>query len=1161
MNSLELLNKVLMSIRSQKIQKFDFAIHKVVWLGSLILISFTEKRDFFDSTKSKMKNDPAKHSFYLDVSSEKGPDSDFPNQKKSKKLKTGSTFFQNVESRENIQFLKPFYSRIGLQDKIFTTKFVQCPFFFSNCAPFWIRYEPFLSEEIMYQDLFRSEFTFFPEMILRAKSSSFDNRITQYWDLQLPSFTLAKNSTFLKLGLDSNCEKFAIFKIALHDPKNFDSSNKSRDPICLVEPNEIEKAQPYPTEQDLNSSGFDSIILKQSVGSGVSLNWDNQIDLDSLISIGLENYCHPIHNFKKKGLVLEEYLWVSTPNISLDSFDYPKSSYHASKEPLVTAVPLQIPSKIDLKSDTINFIIAQDSNLGLHIEKTMNVTKSFLGFYLSNINDNIKVLWNESFIFSKNDCLSSCDLFFQNSINSDPLKTKVHDVHLTSSKSVALDFDVFEKNDFHLFSSHPFSRYVEPRNKTNFIWNSGFSIDPTPLIFDSYLKVKEVIQSHIQPTEESFLIDTLTHLKHLSLRTFSTPKIRFEEFKRSVTSLFFSIDKWAFKDFFLSLKSILISKKFNDKGIKPFSNELLTEDPLSEGELLKQTVQLKNRKLLSRTDEIKTNFVVFHHPVRTIDDNASKRGEKIFVRHRETGLFNQIAYKVKETSTKLKWKSTPFIYPKPAVTQIANRIDVTDRFYKKDLKATRVNLLDKGLTQNLAVNSSVLQLIHPRYETCSKTKNHLDVLPGEKFTSPIWHNIEKIVALRPYRNEYLDIIFISKTQIEHEASRPENFLDEITPVTLKIMQGSPFSRSLFAISASRLTNEQVRHTHQLIDQFNKIEINFLNVSSEFSIKASGTPLPNKEGWGIEVELTASDVFRPKLVSQEIIFVLDGSKNTSHKHFDTYKAGILRALKNLTPDTKFNIVYLGKTLEMLFKSSVSASQDKLLQGRRFVDKATSHQTQETGTILKTIVDLAPEKSDTTLTTVVLMADSVLPQKQTIYYEEIQKLVKKVDGNFHLVTAALNTIERKNLKFISLIGGGEDIEFSSTSSFIRKFSSFIRSYKYPYLMNIQITPLSDGVDILPSKNLTNPVYLTKPYKFYAISKSPEPFEILIQAQVEGKIIEVRKTVKPVQNESIRSKIKGVLDHKKAADAFENYVKNRDLSKLDETNKQLDLFDIQL
>jgi len=111
-----------------------------------------------------------------------------------------------------------------------------------------------------------------------------------------------------------------------------------------------------------------------------------------------------------------------------------------------------------------------------------------------------------------------------------------------------------------------------------------------------------------------------------------------------------------------------------------------------------------------------------------------------------------------------------------------------------------------------------------------------------------------------------------------------------------------------------------------------------------------------------------------------------------------------------------------------------------------------------------------------------------------------------------------------------------------------------------MNIQITPLGDGVCTLPSKNLSNPVFLNKPFKFYAISNNADPFDILIQAQVDGRIIEVRKELKAVQNESIRSKMKGILDHKKAADAFENFVKNRDLSKLDETNKQLDLFDIQ-
>jgi hypothetical protein len=453
-----------------------------------------------------------------------------------------------------------------------------------------------------------------------------------------------------------------------------------------------------------------------------------------------------------------------------------------------------------------------------------------------------------------------------------------------------------------------------------------------------------------------------------------------------------------------------------------------------------------------------------------------------------------------------------------------------------------------------------LRLIEPRSTICTEPMNRFDLLTGEKFRSSISLDLQKEVAFEPSPNEYQDIVSIAKIEIDIPESAQKKLLKAFGPEDLKIVSIAPFSRSLFAICANRLVNEQVRHLHHMIDQLNQVHLDCQDVSKEFSAKAFATPLPNKEGYGIEIELTASDVFKPSLLEQEIIFVLDGSRNTPTKHFDIYKAGILRALKNLTPDTKFNIVFLGKTVQTLFKSAMSASQDKLLQGKRFIDGIFSYQAPETGSLLKTIVDLAPEKNDSCLTTLVLLADSILPQKQSIYYEEIQKLVKKVHGNFHLVTAALDTNFRKNLKFISLIGGGEDIEFNSSSSFVRKFSSFIRSYKYPYLMNIQITPLGDGVSILPSKNLSNPVFLNKPFKFYAISNNAEPFDILIQAQVDGRIIEVKKEIKAVQNESIRSKMKGILDHKKAADAFENFVKNRDLSKLDETNRQLDLFDIQ-
>lgn len=121
--------------------------------------------------------------------------------------------------------------------------------------------------------------------------------------------------------------------------------------------------------------------------------------------------------------------------------------------------------------------------------------------------------------------------------------------------------------------------------------------------------------------------------------------------------------------------------------------------------------------------------------------------------------------------------------------------------------------------------------------------------------------------------------------------------------------------------------------------------------------------------------------------------------------------------------------------------------------------------------------------------------------------------------------------------------------------------IRQIKYPYLTNLSITPLTDGVEIIPNNQMIHPIFINKALRFYAVRETNEPFSILIQGMCDGKIFQIRKEIRTISNESIRAKMKQELLQKRAAIGFESYIKKQDSSKLEETNKRLELFDIRL
>jgi hypothetical protein len=144
---------------------------------------------------------------------------------------------------------------------------------------------------------------------------------------------------------------------------------------------------------------------------------------------------------------------------------------------------------------------------------------------------------------------------------------------------------------------------------------------------------------------------------------------------------------------------------------------------------------------------------------------------------------------------------------------------------------------------------------------------------------------------------------------------------------------------------------------------------------------------------------------------------------------------------------------------------------------------------------------------------------------------------------------------------MISGGQNHIFPTESSFVRKFCSMIRKIKFPYLANLTITSLTEGVELLPQNQLISPIFINQPLKFYAVCEKNCPFILLVQGMCDGKIVHIRKEINPITNESIRAKMKAEIQLKRAADAFEEYVKKQNRANLDDLNRHLELFDLKL
>lgn len=707
-----------------------------------------------------------------------------------------------------------------------------------------------------------------------------------------------------------------------------------------------------------------------------------------------------------------------------------------------------------------------------------------------------------------------------------------------------------------------FFRYLEPSDKTLFRWTNFTYPFPLNPIFQPIHLFCEYVADLFHPFEEKLnrLFDyfatkyPLEKSQSFSLSTKSSPIDMHGLSNTLEKSRLFSTP-------LLSLPLPKVVRNFCHDFITqplvvlPTIPELHDENVVSN-----EPLELAD-KLESNTPLISSKFVVFHHPLGLSTTDLNSAENKLLLPQKTTGLETKIASGIpfyKELPPQQSQQEIQTLYLPHKIDEEKNHLKV---LYSSGVFLTHVNILHPGFIKISTQKEALLELFDAKTETLIADKDRLDLLPGQKFRTSISLEHKKMVSFEPVANDYVEKISIEKIEIAVLDSPQRKILKHFLQSEISLKEIPLTSKSLAMITGARMLNEQTRKFFASVDCFRNLPYLAEDVTEQFFTKATSAALSSKEGYGVEIELELSETARPSILDQEILFVLDGSKNTPVEHFAIYKQAILRSLKSLNTDTRFNILVVAKTVEKLFDSSVSASLDKQILAKRFLEKVESYQGSETGLLLKTCATLVPSEDDNTLTTVALMADSVKPQKQLVYLQETKKIVEKNQGNFQLLTFSLTSKDHQDLQFISMIGSGKNHIITSSTSFVRKFCSMIRKIKYPFLANLSITPLSEGVEILPHSQLIGPIFLNQPLKFYAVCEKNTPFFLLIQSMCDGKIVRILKEIKPISNESIRSKMKAEIQLKRAADAFRDYVKKENRANLEETNKRLELFDIQL
>jgi hypothetical protein len=469
---------------------------------------------------------------------------------------------------------------------------------------------------------------------------------------------------------------------------------------------------------------------------------------------------------------------------------------------------------------------------------------------------------------------------------------------------------------------------------------------------------------------------------------------------------------------------------------------------------------------------------------------------------------------------------------------------------KSDVKLSYFDVLKPQLIIKGNEQKGLLELVEPKHNRNKKSSEW-----AFETLSPIHEPMEVAIDSKMQLNSTTIISQLFQPQFEVQSKKERNITKRFDQLELDILQKDPFAKSFLGLTAFKMTNRNFQRISQSIEHLEKIPLDQQIYEKSIQAKALASPLGSKEGYGVDIELQFLENKNPSILQHTIVYILDGSKKTPKDHFEVYKSGIHRSLKSLPSGTKFNIIYVGKTIESLFESAQEITLDKQVIAKRFLGDIYSYQGKQRDLILKACLDSIPSYEEDRLTSIVVLADDITPRKRSVFLKSLENIAKIKHPQFAIHTASLQKMDRSSLKALSMMGGGLDVPFRSNFSFVRNFASTIRSIRYPIMHEVSITSLSDAVQILPTHAPTPPVYLHKPYKFTAIVQNLEPFEICLQSYKDGKILTARKIITPVLDESIRIKLKNEIEQRKVVDALEFYLKNSESTKVQEVQAYLE------
>lgn len=249
------------------------------------------------------------------------------------------------------------------------------------------------------------------------------------------------------------------------------------------------------------------------------------------------------------------------------------------------------------------------------------------------------------------------------------------------------------------------------------------------------------------------------------------------------------------------------------------------------------------------------------------------------------------------------------------------------------------------------------------------------------------------------------------------------------------------------------------------------------------------------------------------------FLIDQSHSVGAKDYETFKVGVISALKYINKNAKFNIVLLGDTEETFATSPVKPTKKQIQKAYMFLKNrkiGTIYGRKNPYLLTGTIQRLAQDPN--ALHTFIFLTNNVEMNDIPGETEKVSKWIALQNKNFDFHIATIHNNENSAiLSFLSKLGKGTMVTSKTFASFPRRLCLLVKKMKTPLLQNVSVTPIprsDQNIKLYLSQQLSPNIYDTKPYSIYGSTNMLSDIDLYIQGTVGENVITIRKTI-PLKN----------------------------------------------